>query len=100
MTHLRLCLVTVRNTGLRRGREIVQVYASRPDSAIERPPKWLAAFAAVDAGPGRDGHRSIPSRARLPALDRGGWAIEPGPFVLTAGPSSASLPLTALVQLP
>ena len=29
--------VEVRNTGARPGREIVQVYASRPDSAVERP---------------------------------------------------------------
>ena len=41
-----------RNTGPRRGREVVQVYASRPDSAVERPAKWLAGFAAVDADPG------------------------------------------------
>ena len=45
--------VEVRNTGARRGREVVQVYASRPDSAVERPVKWLAGFAVVDAGPGR-----------------------------------------------
>ena len=43
---------TVRNTGARPGREVVQVYASRPDSAVERPAKWLAGFAAVDADPG------------------------------------------------
>ena len=29
--------VRVRNTGTRPGREVVQVYASRPDSAVERP---------------------------------------------------------------
>ena len=49
----RVCAcVTVRNTGARRGREVIQVYLSRPGSAVERPPKWLAGFAAVDADPG------------------------------------------------
>jgi beta-glucosidase len=36
--------VEVRNTGTRPGREVVQVYASRPDSSVERPVKWLAGF--------------------------------------------------------
>src|SRR5439155_401938 len=43
--------VEVRNTGSRPGREVVQVYASRPDSAVERPAKWLAGFAAAFADP-------------------------------------------------
>ncbi|MGH3151743.1 MAG: beta-glucosidase family protein, partial [Streptosporangiaceae bacterium] len=44
--------VQVRNTGARRGREVVQVYASRPGSSVSRPVKWLGGFAAVDADPG------------------------------------------------
>src|SRR3712207_7146357 len=39
-------------TTLFRSREVVQLYASRPDSGIERPVRWLAGFAVVDAGPG------------------------------------------------
>jgi beta-glucosidase len=88
--------VQVRNTGSRRGREVVQVYASRPDSAVERPVKWLAGFAAVDADAGQtvDVGILIPGRA-FQHWTGTGWAVEPGPFVLAAGPSSASLPLTA-----
>ena len=41
--------VRVRNTGTRLGREVVQVYASRPDSAVVRPRRWLVGFAAVGA---------------------------------------------------
>ena len=37
-----------------RGREVVQVYASRPDSAVERPPRWLAGFAVVEAAAGEE----------------------------------------------
>ena len=54
-TRVAVC-VEVRNTGARPGREVVQLYASRPGSAVERPAKWLAGFAAVDADPGETGH--------------------------------------------
>ena len=91
--------VAVRNTGSRRGREVVQVYASRPGSAVERPAKWLAGFAAVDADPGETVTVGIliPERAFQHWTGRA-WATEPGPFTLSAGPSSASLPLTATLD--
>jgi beta-glucosidase len=93
--------VQVRNTGSRPGREVVQVYASRPDSAVERPAKWLAGFATVDADPGETVTVGIliPERA-FQHWDGQGWATEPGSFILAAGPSSASLPLTARAELP
>jgi len=92
--------VQVRNTGLRRGREVVQVYASRPDSAFERPAKWLAGFATVDADPGETVTVGIliPERA-FQHWTGDGWSTEPGSFVLSAGSSSASLPLTTRVDL-
>jgi len=93
--------VQVQNTGSRRGREVVQVYASRPDSAVERPPKWLAGFAPVDADPGEAVTVGvlIPDRA-FQHWTAQGWSTEPGPFVLAAGPTSATLPLTARVEFP
>jgi beta-glucosidase len=92
--------VEVRNTGTRPGREIVQVYASRPDSAVERPAKWLAGFAAVDADPGETVNVGIliPERV-LAHWSDSGWTLEAGTFTLSAGSSSASLPLTAGVTL-
>ena len=92
--------VEVRNTGSRPGREVVQVYASRPDSAVERPVKWLAGFAVVDADPGETVTVGIllPERAFQHWAD-GGWTLEAGTFTLAAGSSSASLPLTATVTL-
>ncbi len=91
--------VGVRNTGPRRGREVVQVYASRPGSAIERPAKWLAGFATVDADPGEAVTVGIliPQRAFEHWAGQA-WATEPGVFTLSAGPSSASLPLTAELE--
>ena len=92
--------VEVRNTGSRPGREVVQVYASRPDSAVERPVKWLAGFAAVDADPGETVNVGIliPGRSFQHWSD-GGWSLEAGTFALSAGSSSASLPLTASVTV-
>ena len=81
---------TVRNTGSRPGREIVQVYASRPDSAIPRPPRWLIGFAVADADPRKTATVDIviPGR-RLAHWDMNSrdWHIEPGSFALTVGPS-------------
>ncbi len=92
--------VQVRNTGPRRGREVVQVYASRPGSAVERPAKWLAGFAAVDADPGERviAEISVPERVFQHWSDQG-WTLEPGTFVLSAGPSSAVLPLSGRIEL-
>lgn len=41
--------VRVRNTGARAGREVVQVYVTRPDSAVERPERWLGGWAVASA---------------------------------------------------
>ncbi|MFE3698471.1 beta-glucosidase [Nocardia tengchongensis] len=48
----RTATVTVRNTGARAGRQVVQAYLSRPGSAVDRPVRWLAGFAVVEAGAG------------------------------------------------
>lgn len=94
--------VAVRNAGPRRSREVVQLYASRPDSGIERPVRWLVGFAAVQADPGQNAAATIivPPRAfEHWSVQAGGWAVEPGTFELTAGSSSAVLPLSAPVVL-
>ena len=75
------------------GRE-VPVYASRPHSAVERPVKWLAGFATVDADPDETVNVGIliPERV-LAHWSDSGWTFEAGTFTLSAGSSSASLPL-------
>ena len=86
--------VRLRNAGSRPSREVVQVYASRRESAIERPPRWLAGFAAAEAGPGEEVAVTIPIAPRAFAhwdVDTGAWTLEPGTFVLAAGRSSRDL---------
>jgi beta-glucosidase len=91
--------VTVRNTGDRRGKTVVQVYASRSDSAVDRPVRWLAGFATVeiDAGTSTDVPVSVDARA-FAHFDRD-WRWEPGEFTLQAGTSSAHLPLRTTVAV-
>ena len=55
--------VQVRNTRHRAGADVVQAYLSRPDSAVARPPLWLAGFAVGRGRPrraGRGGRRASP----------------------------------------
>ncbi|MBV9823753.1 MAG: glycoside hydrolase family 3 C-terminal domain-containing protein [Actinobacteria bacterium] len=92
--------VTVRNTGSRTGREVVQVYLARPDSAVRRPVRWLAGFAAVEVPAGEDAtvRIELPRRAFEHWQD-GGWALEPGGFEVHAGPNVADLPLHADLRI-
>jgi beta-glucosidase len=90
--------VRLRNAGTRHGRETVQVYASRPGSAIERPARWLAGFTRTEASPGTEVTASIPVPLRqLAHWDTAarGWVVEPGTYRLHIGRSSSDLPLTA-----
>jgi beta-glucosidase len=91
--------VTVANTGDRRGREVVQVYAGRPDGSVERPERWLAGFATVDGEPGEELTVRVPIGARAFEHWDGGWTVEPGRFTLAAGPSSAAQPVGTNVEV-
>ena len=95
--------VTVRNTGARAGRTVVQVYLSRPGSEIARPVRWLAGFAGVTAEAGLEATARItlPRRALEHwDVDAHAWAVEPGGFRVEAGPSSAELPLVEEIAWP
>ena len=92
--------VTATNTGTRAGKQVVQVYASRPDSAIDRPVRWLVGFAAVTAGAGESVTATVPVPARAFAdWSQNGWHYEPGEFTLQAGTSVSQLPLTGTVTV-
>lgn len=91
--------LTVTNTGDRPGKHVVQAYLSRPTSAIERPVRWLAGFAAVTCAPGetRTVDIALPRRA-FEHWDGSGWAVEPGAFTVLVGTSVEDLPHTATVS--
>ncbi|WP_246060140.1 glycoside hydrolase family 3 C-terminal domain-containing protein [Herbidospora galbida] len=89
--------VRVRNTGERPGREVVQVYLSKPGSG--RPPRWLAGFAVVRADPGEavEVTVALPRRA-FQHWEGGGWRTEEGEFVVHAGRSVVDLRLKCVAS--
>jgi len=95
-------VVTVRNSGRRAGREIVQVYLEPPGDDPGRPLRVLAAFGTVDAelGSKTDVRLTLPSRA-FARFDeaRHEWVSVPGTYTLRAGRSSRDLRLKAEVVL-
>ncbi|MCQ0015389.1 beta-glucosidase family protein [Actinomadura madurae] len=90
--------VRVTNTGARAGKQVVQVYLSRPETEIDRPVRWLAGFAVVRAGAGETVEANVEVGARALAHWDGGWRYEPGAFLVHAGASSVDLPLTGKVE--
>jgi beta-glucosidase len=90
--------VSVRNSGSRPGREVVQLYASRPDSAVERAPLWLVGCAAVEAAAGETVNAVIllgDHNFRHWDSSVHAWRTEPGSYQLLAGRSVADLLLSA-----
>ncbi len=94
--------VTVRNTGARPGKEVVQAYLAEPDQRPRgRPLRVLAAFAVVRAAPGE----TVRARLKIPARafarydeDLASWIWPGGQFTIHAGRSSRSLLLAAPVR--
>jgi len=90
--------VTVRNSGARGGREVVQVYASRADSRVQRARRWLVGSAAVDVAPGEVAQAVITlgdHSFRNWDSSAHAWMTEPGAYQLHAGRSVNDTPLSA-----
>jgi beta-glucosidase len=88
--------VSVRNSGPRAGREVVQVYVEGPADDAGRPLRTLAGFATVtaEAGDQVDARISVPARAFMRFDERASaWAVHPGAYVIHAGRSSRDLRL-------
>ncbi|TDW39716.1 beta-glucosidase [Curtobacterium sp. PhB42] len=90
---------TVANTGPRAGKHVVQVYASRESSAVDRPARWLVGFAPVRLGAGESTEVSIEVPARAFAHWDGAWQYEPGTFTLHVGASVADESGSAALEL-
>jgi beta-glucosidase len=93
--------VLVRNSGPRAGKEVVQLYASRESSAVDRPVRWLIGFAVVTAAAGAEATATVtvaPRAWQHWSEQDGGWRTEPGGFTVFAGRSVEDLPLHMEVQ--
>ncbi|WP_210481110.1 glycoside hydrolase family 3 C-terminal domain-containing protein [Naasia sp. SYSU D00948] len=92
--------VTVANTGDRSGADVVQVYVGDPESSVNRPVRELKGFAKVRLNPGERRTVRIDLDERAFAFwGPSGWTVEPGVFVIEAGPNSRDLPLREEVVL-
>jgi beta-glucosidase len=95
--------VTIRNTGTRPGKEVVQVYLAEPLRSADRgrPRRVLVAFAAVRAEPDdpAQARLTIPARA-FARYDESvaDWIWPDGDYTVHVGRSSRDLPLSARVR--
>jgi len=96
--------VRVTNSGARHGREVVQIYLAPADAPAEtntntntntdpqRPARWLAGFAGVEAGPGESVEVivELPRRAfEIWDETANSWAVVKGSYEIQAGRSIA-----------
>lgn len=106
--------VTVKNTGDRRGKETVQLYASalpHPAAAqargifansFVRPTRWLCGFEKVELAPGEETTVTFTLDDRAFSVydeTAGDFRVLGGDYVLSAGGSSRDLPLSAVVTV-
>lgn len=87
--------VRIANTGNRAGKQVIQVYAERSDSTVNRPPRWLIGHAVVRSEAGQDTEITIPiSKHSVEHWDtqRSEWDFEPGTYTLKVGTDVLSLP--------
>ena len=94
--------VSVKNTSGRDGEEVVQLYASYPDSKVERPSKQLRAFKRIPikAGETREVTLTVP-KEELGYWNEGKqmFVVEPGTVKLLIGASSEDIRLEGKVKL-
>ncbi|WP_417898147.1 glycoside hydrolase family 3 C-terminal domain-containing protein [Bacillus haimaensis] len=92
--------ITVKNTGSRAGKEIVQVYVKDLESTAFRPEKELKGFEKVELQPGEEKTVVVKLDKRSFAyydVARKDWHVESGEFEILAGKSSEEIVLSEKV---
>ncbi len=95
--------VKVTNTGKVAGKEVVQVYVSAPEGALDKPYQELKGYAKtplLQAGESGETLVEIPLR-RLASYseEKAAWILEKGDYVLRAGASSRDTAPVAVLQV-
>jgi beta-glucosidase len=119
--------LTVTNTGLRPGSEVVQCYVEPPPGRVVRPARELKGFSKINLSPGEYGsvtirldgrswarwhpddapHAELQRRVPVPFLaarsrssfQRAGWRVDPGTYVLHVGRSSRDIAWSLPVEV-
>jgi beta-glucosidase len=97
MTH-----VDIKNTGKRKGAEVVQVYVKDMESSLERPEKELKGFQKVFLEPGETQRVSIKLNRDAFSFyhpQKKQWIVEPGGFEVWVGSSSKDIRLKGKIMI-
>ena len=94
--------IDIKNTGKRRGKEVVQLYIRDVESKLLRPPKELKGFQKIELSPGETRTATfILNEETLSFYDTesGKWTAEPGEFEIIIGSSSRDIRARATLTL-
>ena len=95
--------LTVKNIGDQVGKEVIQIYVSKPSTTIDRPVQELKAFAKtqnLEPGEAADLVLSIPiSELRYWDEDKSGWALEKGSYTIQSGTSSRDIRVLQEIEI-
>lgn len=86
--------VTVRNTGEREGKHVIQVYVSTTAGPVRRPVRELRAFTKVELQPGEERTVSLTLNRRAFAywdIEVNDWVVAPGDYGVQVGTDSSTI---------
>ena len=92
----------IATTGSMDAYETAQVYVGDPEASVKRPLKELKGYEKVFVKAGETVRVSVELDSEAFAfydVDTESFVIEPGEFIISAGPSSAELPLSATLEI-
>ena len=94
--------VTVKNTGDRAGKAVIQLYVGDKESSVFRPVRELKGFEKISVQPGEAKDVSFTLDKRAFAYwntELHDWTVEPGDFTIEIGRSSRDIALDASVTV-
>ena len=94
--------VTVKNTGDRAGKAVIQLYVGDKESSVFRPVRELKGFEKISLQPGEAKDVSFTLDKRAFAYwntELHDWTVEPGDFIIEIGRSSRDIALDASVTV-
>ena len=85
--------VMIKNTGKRKGQEVVQLYIGDPSASISRPVKSLKGFEKIKLAPGESKLVKFTIDESILGFydENGNYVVEPGLFRASVGPNSEDL---------
>ena len=93
--------VDIRNSGKRKGDEIVQLYVSDIKASVDRPTKELKGFARISLEPGQKKTVNFELKDDAFAyysVEKHDFVVEPGQFEILIGSSSRDIKLKKILE--